>query len=335
MDFLFDDDDPRPSHSQRMTTKTTIVDKKTKRTAKKVPKSKGTVKRKQKNTAMNDAAATPTKNKFRNIRATMLSRAIEQSKVPARSRLVETGVLTLGSDCSGMGMDYIALTFAGLPWPVKTAFCSEIDKDKTQLLEITRTSSPIHVMYNDIAERRNIDAPEVDLFISGAPCQAFSSAGKQLGASETRGLVILHSLNYVIEKLPSIVVFENVAGLLHPKHKKVFHTVTKVLKTLGYNVSHRLINTRDHGIPQSRPRVYIIGTSRCTNTAMEFDWPKEAPCAAVDLFLEAATRKRLPAAFTHLSPTAKRNVRAAKKFWGKKAKMTGCKAGLSACLGLY
>ena len=239
MDFLFDDDDPRPSHSQRMTTKTT-VDKKTKRIDKKVPKSKGTVKRKQKNTAMNETAATPTKKKFRNIRATMLSRAIEQSKVPARSRLVETGVLTLGSDCSGMGMDYIALTFAGLPWPVKAAFCSEIDKDKTQLLEITRKSSPIHVLYNDIAERRNIDAPEVDLFISGAPCQAFSSAGKQLGASETRGLVILHSLNYVIEKLPSVVVFENVAGLLHPKHKKVFHTVTKVLKTLGYNVSHRL-----------------------------------------------------------------------------------------------
>ena len=63
MDFLFDDDDPRPSHSQRMTTKTTIVDKKTKRTAKKVPKSKGTVKRKQKNTAMNETAATPTKKK--------------------------------------------------------------------------------------------------------------------------------------------------------------------------------------------------------------------------------------------------------------------------------
>jgi len=97
MDFLFDDDDPRPSHSQRMTTKTTIVDKKTKRIDKKVPKSKGTVKRKQKNTAMNETASTPHKKQFRNIRATMLSRAIEQSKVPARSRLVETGVLTLGS----------------------------------------------------------------------------------------------------------------------------------------------------------------------------------------------------------------------------------------------
>ena len=254
----------------------------------------------------------------RDMRVTMMARAAHQAKVPNRSGLVEKGKLTLGSDCSGIGMDYLALKFSGLPLPIDTAFCSEVDDDKKRLLGIMHEGSPIRVMYNDIAERDNSEAPEVDLFVSGAPCQAFSSAGKRLGAGEARGLVILHSLNYVIEKLPSVVVFENVAGLLHQKHKAVFRTINRVLKTLGYNVSHKLLNTKDHGIPQSRPRVYIIGTDRGGSNNMV--WPQEVPCVGVEYFLQL---KYVSVKLQHLSPTATRNVKAAKKRWSKDFKYRG------------
>jgi len=262
--------------------------------------------------------AMSTSSVVRGMRVTMMARAAHQAKVPNRSGLVETGKLTLGSDCSGIGMDYLALKFSGLPLPIDTAFCSEVDDNKKRLLAIMHEGSPIRVMYNDIAERDNSEAPEVDLFVSGAPCQAFSSAGKRLGAGEARGLVILHSLNYVIEKLPSVVVFENVAGLLHRKHKAVFRTINLVLKTLGYNVSHKLVNTKDHGIPQSRPRVYIIGTDRGGSNKMV--WPREVPCVGVEYFLQL---KHVPFKLQHLSPTATRNVKAAKKRWSKDFKDRG------------
>ena len=240
-----------------------------------------------------------------------MARSAHQAKVPRRSGLVEMGKLTLGSDCSGIGVDYLALKFAGLPLPIDTAFCSEVDDDKKRMLAIMHESSPIRIMYNDIAERDNSEAPEVDIFVSGAPCQAFSSAGKRLGAAESRGLVILHSLSYVIEKLPSVVVFENVAGLLHKKHKAVFVTVNRVLTLLGYNVSHKLVNTKEHGIPQSRPRVYIIGTDRGGSGKMV--WPLQVQGVPVELFLQF--KVDTPVKLKHLSATAKENVKAAKDRW--------------------
>jgi site-specific DNA-cytosine methylase len=125
-----------------------------------------------------------------------------------------------------------------------------------------------------------------------------------------------------MEKLPSVVVFENVAGLLHRKHKAVFHTVRRVLKVLGYNVSHKLVNTKDHGIPQSRPRVYIIGTDRGGSAKMF--WPREIPCVGVEYFLQL---KGVPTKLEHMSPTAKRSVKAAKKRWSKEFKARGMRSG--------
>ena len=322
MDFMFDDDDdewptatkikvaPVVAPARRPAAATAPT--KAKIVQKKVLKKVSTKATEKKPKAMSASRV------VRDMRVTMMARAARQAKVPNRSGLVETGKLTLGSDCSGIGMDYLALKFSGMPLPIDAAFCSEVDDNKKRLLAIMHEGSPIRVMYNDIAERDNSEAPEVDLFVSGAPCQAFSSAGKRLGAGEARGLVILRSLNYVIEKLPSVVVFENVAGLLHRKHKAVFRTINRVLKTLGYNVSHKLMNTKDHGIPQSRPRVYIIGTDRGGSNKMA--WPQEVPCVGVEYFLQL---KHLPVKLQHLSPTATRNVKAAKKRWSKDFKDCG------------
>lgn len=333
MDLLFDDDDRPQPPSTLNTTKVAAMCKKkpsaskTKRSKKAVIKvsTKATEKAK-KDTSKKPATADHSSSVLRSIRSTMMDRAAHQAEIPPRSGLVEAGKLTLGSDCSGMGMDYLALKLVGLPLPIETAFCSEVDDNKKKMLEIMHEGSPIRTMYNDIAERNNSEAPEVDIFVSGAPCQAFSSAGKRLGAGEARGIVILHSLSYVIEKLPSVVVFENVAGLLHQKHKRVLQTLTRVLTRLGYSVSHKLVNTRDHGVPQSRPRVYIVGTSRGGRTKKMMEWPKAIQCFGAHHYLESSVKPDVLAPLTHLSPTAKRNVRVAKKKWSKKLKTSIDKA---------
>ena len=335
MDLLFDDDcTPPPSALNKPKVRTAAAVLKKKSAASKTKKSeKGVIKvatkatkKTKKDTGIEPATANDSSSVLRSIRSTMMDRAAHQAQIPPRSGLVEAGKLTLGSDCSGIGMDFLALKLVGLPLPIETAFCSEVDNHKKRMLEIMHEGSPIGTMYNDIAERSNSEAPEVDIFVSGAPCQAFSSAGKRLGADEARGIVILHSLSYVIEKLPSVVVFENVAGLLHQKHKGVLQTVTRVLTRLGYSVSHKLVNTKDHGIPQSRPRVYIVGTNRGGSAKTMMEWPKAVQCFGVHHYLESTGKDDMPATFTHLSPTAKQNVRVAKKRWSKKLKSSIDKA---------
>ena len=260
------------------------------------------------------------------------ARARVQSHIPSVSP-VKPGVLTLGSDCSGMGMDYLSLKFLKLPVPVDIAFCSEVDDSKRSILNVMHEGSKVGVMYGDITARDNTAAPPVDIFVSGAPCQAFSAAGKSNGVLESRGLVILHSLAYVVEQLPPVVVFENVAGLLRKKHSPVLKSMSKVLARLKYTVSYKLLNTKHHGIPQNRPRVYLIGIRN--GSGIPFEWPDQVlPAAATD-FLELDVRGDAPdqhlplqhLPLQHMSATAKRNVRTSKKLfakrWGRKLREAG------------
>lgn len=253
------------------------------------------------------------------------ARARVQSHVPSVVPVMP-GVLTLGSDCSGMGMDYLALKFLKLPVRVDVAFCSEVDESKRSILTAMHEGAKVGVMYGDITARDNTTAPPVDIFVSGAPCQAFSAAGKSNGVLESRGLVILHSLAYVVEQLPPIVVFENVAGLLRKKHRPVLKTMSKILARLKYTVSYKLLNTKHHGIPQNRPRVYLIGIRN--GSGIPLDWPDHVlPGAATD-FLQLDVHE---ASLKHMSATAKRNVHTSKKVF---AKRWGCKLGEVSTLGI-
>ena len=275
------------------------------------------------------------------------ARARVQSHVPSVIPVMP-GVLTLGSDCSGMGTDYLSLKFLKLPVPVNIAFCSEVDESKKSILSVMHEGAKVGIMYGDITARDNTAAPSVDLYITGAPCQAYSAAGKSNGVLESRGLVILHSLAYVVEQLPPVVVFENVAGLLRTKHRHVIKSIVKILVKLKYTVSYRLLNTKHHGIPQNRPRVYLIGIR--TGSGIPFEWPDHVlPGAATD-FLQQDIRddQHMPLqhlALSHMSATAKRNVRASKKVfakrWGRKlgevstTRVAYNSRGLRACPKLY
>lgn len=233
------------------------------------------------------------------------------------------GVLTLGSDCSGMGMDYLSLKFLKLPVPIHIAFCSEVDDSKRSILNVMHEGAKVGVMYGDITARDNAAAPPVDIFVSGAPCQAFSAAGKSNGVLESRGLVILHSLAYVVEQLPPVVVFENVAGLLRKKQRPVLKSMSKILARLKYTVSYKLLNTKHHGIPQNRPRVYLIGI-RSGSGRSPFEWPDPVPPGAATDFLQLDV-SNVP--LQHMSATAKRNVSTSKKLfakrWGRKLREVG------------
>ncbi|MGM9864566.1 MAG: DNA cytosine methyltransferase, partial [Lepagella sp.] len=55
---------------------------------------------------------------------------------------------------------------------------------------------------------------KVDLFVGGAPCQAFSMVGKRKGFEDTRGTLFREFARVVKECRPKVFIFENVKGLL-------------------------------------------------------------------------------------------------------------------------
>lgn len=101
----------------------------------------------------------------------------------------------------------------------------------------------------------------IDLLSGGVPCPPFSIAGKQLGADDERDL-FPQMLRLVEEISPRIVMIENVRGLLDAKFETYRNHILEELDLLGYNTHIKLVNAADYGVPQSRPRVIIIGVRK-------------------------------------------------------------------------
>ena len=106
------------------------------------------------------------------------------------------------------------------------------------------------------------ELPGFDFLIGGFPCQAFSIAGKRLGFDDTRGTLFFDIARIVREKRPRHFLLENVKGLLSHDNGNTFRTIVATLDELGYDLEWTVINSKDHGVPQNRERVFIIGHIR-------------------------------------------------------------------------
>lgn len=127
----------------------------------------------------------------------------------------------------------------------------------------------------------------VDFIAGGPPCQPFSLGGKHKANNDHRDM-FPEAVRAVREIKPMAFVFENVKGLLRPSFSKYFDYIILQLKYpevakkdgesweqhmirleeveksgkaegLTYNVTFKLLNAADYGVPQVRHRVFIVG----------------------------------------------------------------------------
>jgi len=104
--------------------------------------------------------------------------------------------------------------------------------------------------------------PDFDLLCAGFPCQAFSVAGKRKGFEETRGTLFFEILRIAKAKRPALLLLENVKGLLNHDGGRTFTIILQALDELGYWVEWQVLNSKYHGVPQNRERVFIVGHLR-------------------------------------------------------------------------
>jgi len=103
----------------------------------------------------------------------------------------------------------------------------------------------------------------VELICGGFPCQAFSIAGKRKGfLDETRGTLFFEIARAAEQIKPRTLFLENVRGLLSHDKGRTFGIILNTLDELGYDCEWQLLNSKNHGVPQNRERVFIIGHLR-------------------------------------------------------------------------
>lgn len=114
----------------------------------------------------------------------------------------------------------------------------------------------------------------VDLFVGGSPCQSFSLVGKQMGLSDTRGTLFYEYARLVSEIRPKCFIYENVRALLSNDCGKTWKTMAKIFSDLGYDWKHKVLNSKDYGIPQNRERVFVVGFRKDLGVGDSFEFPK-------------------------------------------------------------
>lgn len=103
---------------------------------------------------------------------------------------------------------------------------------------------------------------KADVVLGGFPCQDFSHAGKRKGFNSKRGLLYRSMVNTVKRMKPLMFVAENVKGLLTMNGGEAIQTINKDFEALGYHVHYKLLVAADYGVPQTRERVFIVGTKK-------------------------------------------------------------------------
>ncbi|MGN0245990.1 MAG: DNA (cytosine-5-)-methyltransferase [Lachnospiraceae bacterium] len=121
-------------------------------------------------------------------------------------------------------------------------------------------------IYGDITlVNTNQDIPDFDYLLAGFPCQPFSSAGHRNGFADTRGTLFFEIEKILQDKInanrpPRGFLLENVEGLINHDNGNTLNIIITHLKQLGYHVSCKLLDSKEFGLPQSRKRVYIVGS---------------------------------------------------------------------------
>ena len=156
----------------------------------------------------------------------------------------------------------------------------EFDKDACDTLRANRPKWNVicddiaNVSSKDLEQLFGVKKGELDLLSGGAPCQAFSYAGKRLGLEDARGTLFYHYAVFLEKLQPKMFLFENVRGLLTHDNGKTYNTILNIFEKAGYEIQKKVLNAWDYGVAQKRERLMTVGIRKDLAGKIEYSFPK-------------------------------------------------------------
>lgn len=152
------------------------------------------------------------------------------------------------------------LVSCGLSDSFRSVWANDVSERKAKVYRANFDPQVLHV--GDIADVEGSKLPAASLSWASFPCQDLSLAGNIEGIySERSGLVWqwLRVLDEQGDAAPRVICLENVSGLVSAHNGEDYRHLHQALANRGYAVGVVLINA-SYFVPQSRPRVFVIGT---------------------------------------------------------------------------
>ena len=171
-------------------------------------------------------------------------------------------VISLFSGCGGLDLGF---TRAGF----ELVYAN--DNDPT-IWETFEKNHNIPIDRRSLIDVKSAEIPDAEGIIGGPPCQSWSLAGEMRGAKDERGKLFYEYIRVLKDKKPLFFLAENVPGIVSRTHITEFNKIIRKFSQLGYEVTYKVIDARDYGIPQDRHRVIIVGYHK--SLGKRFIFPK-------------------------------------------------------------
>lgn len=226
---------------------------------------------------------------------------------PVTKRQTEKPVtlVSLFSGCGGMDMGFRGdFDFLGKHYDkngIDIIWANEINHDAC----ITYRKNLGEITEGDINEVIGQLPEYADIVIGGFPCQDISINGKMAGISGKRSSLYTAIVEAVFKIRPKVFVAENVGSLMLRKHDESRRKILDDFSGLGYKIHYQVYHAEDYGVPQTRERVFIVGTRD--------DMPSYTPPPETTLFNPVTAKEALAdleghprdEAFSHIWSEAK------------------------------
>ena len=204
--------------------------------------------------------------------------------------------------CAGIGGIRRGFEMTG---KTKNVLSAEIDENAARTYEHLYHENPRNDLTSEEFKKR-VEETKYDILLAGFPCQAFSSAGLKLGFEDkTKGTIFFDIAEIIKRTRPKAIFLENVQNLLSHDKRRTIKTILETLeKELNYKVigvtrdeNNDLVytdasfkrNTKSFGLPQNRPRVYIMAFDRELYGVAADNLTNELPIGSKEVVFEDVT----------------------------------------------
>jgi DNA (cytosine-5)-methyltransferase 1 len=172
-------------------------------------------------------------------------------------------VVSLFSGCGGLDLGFTRAGFS-------LVYANDNDR---KVWETFEKNHNLPIDRRSLFDIRSEEIPDADGFLGGPPCQSWSLAGAMRGIKDERGKLFLEYVRVLRDKQPKFFLAENVPGIVSKTHIKEFQKIISKLSSLTYNLTYKVLDARDYGVPQERKRVIIVGYKKSLGQRFAFPRP--------------------------------------------------------------
>ncbi len=154
--------------------------------------------------------------------------------------------------------------------------CDTLEKNGTsRLVECADIRS---VNYERSLSKIGLTVDDVDVLAGGPPCPAYSKSRfyrkeKKRALEDENSFTLYEYFRALDELRPKVFFFENVFGFVYKPHQAAFELLKERADVLGYDITYKVVNTANYGVPQTRERFICIGVRR--DIGIKFVFPTE------------------------------------------------------------